>query len=102
MRPLYDESCRYSTSLHASGDRGYVDTQSGYLYRDGEPPVNIHVQKSSNVKFLNCGFAHLGGVYGNFDIIDSSLPATSTSFWSISRGGFSPPPPLSCRVIYST
>ena len=28
---------QYATSLHASGDRGFVDTQSAYLYKDGEP-----------------------------------------------------------------
>ena len=42
------------------------------------------------------------GPYGNFDIIDSSLPATSTSFWSIPRVVVSPPPTLSvpCAMLY--
>jgi hypothetical protein len=31
-------------------------------YRDGEPPVNVHVSSSINVSFLSCDFRHLGGV----------------------------------------
>ena len=40
-----------------------LPSQSGYLYQDGEPLTNIHVQASQNVSFLNCGFSHLGAVY---------------------------------------
>ena len=87
-----DTQFQYSTSLHASGDRGYVDTQSGYLYRDGEPPVNIHVQKSSNVKFLGCGFSHLGGVYtvaadgGSQDVIISNSTFVDCSGGAVKLG----------------
>jgi hypothetical protein len=54
---------QYATNLHASGPKGFVDTQSAYLYQDGEPPVNIHASKSTNITFAGCGFSHLGGVY---------------------------------------
>ena len=33
------------------------------MYHDGEPPVNIRVQKSSNITFFDNDFSHLGAVY---------------------------------------
>ena len=79
---------QYATSLHASGDKGFVDTQSAYLYHDGEPPVNIAVVKSTNIKFLGCTFQHLGGVYalcadgGSQDVI-----VANSTFSDCSGGG---------------
>jgi hypothetical protein len=54
---------QYATWLDAGGPKGFVDTQSAYMYRDGEAPVNIHVVKSTNISFTNNEFSHLGAVY---------------------------------------
>ena len=79
---------QYATSLHASGDRGFVDTQSAYLYKDGEPPVNIHVATSSNISFASCAFSHLGGVYGiGVDLGSQDVLVTNSTFSDISGGG---------------
>lgn len=78
---------QYATSLHASGDRGFVDTQSAYLYKDGEPPVNIHVATSSNISFATCDFSHLGGVYGiGVDLGSQNVLVTNSTFSDISGG----------------
>ena len=53
----------YATWLGVNGPKGFVDTQSAYMYHDGEPPVNIRVQKSSNITFFDNDFSHLGAVY---------------------------------------
>lgn len=58
-----DVNFAYVTSLHASGPRGFIDTQSGYMYQDGEPPLNVHVIASHNVSFSGCDFRHMGAVY---------------------------------------
>ena len=41
----------------------YVDTQSGYLCADGEPPTNIAIKASTNITVIRCTFNHLGAVY---------------------------------------
>jgi len=70
-----DVKFEYATWLGSSGPKGFVDTQSAFIYGGGhneawggstiggEPPVNIHVAKSQKVKFSGCSFSHLGAVY---------------------------------------
>ena len=78
----------YATWLGASGNKGVVDTQSGYLCQDGEPPVNVRVAKSQGVTFAGCTFNHLGAMYavgadqGSQDVIVSN-----STFLDISGGG---------------
>lgn len=78
----------YATWLGASGNKGVVDTQSGYLCQDGEPPVNVRVTESRGVTFSGCAFQHLGAVYavgadqGSQDVIVSN-----STFLDISGGG---------------
>ena len=78
----------YATWLGASGPRGYVDTQSGYLCQDGEPPANIKLEGVTNVTFSGCAFSHLGGVYALAAAGGSSAVVVSNStFIDISGGG---------------
>jgi hypothetical protein len=78
----------YATWLGASGNKGYIDTQSAYLCQDGEPPVNVAVVSAHNITFENCGFAHLGGVYalGASEQSQGIVVANST-FTDVSGGG---------------
>eukprot|EP01047_Picozoa_sp_COSAG01_P100094 COSAG01_NODE_30001_length_625_cov_1.155894_2_plen_161_part_01 len=78
----------YATWLGASGPRGYIDTQSAYLCQDGEPPVNVHVVKSTNVSFMGCTFQHLGAVYAlGADQGSQQVVVSNCSFLDISGGG---------------
>jgi hypothetical protein len=79
---------QYATSLHTSGERGFVDTQSGYLYHDGEPLTNIHVQTSHNISFLGCEFSHLGAVYAlGADQGSQGVIISNCTFFDCSGGG---------------
>ena len=58
------------------------------MYKDGEPPVNIAIAESKNIKFLGCDFRHLGGVYalcadkGSQDVV-----VANSTFADCSGGG---------------
>ena len=83
---------QYATQLHTSGPKGFVDTQSGYLYRDGEPGTNIHISSSSNISFKNCDFSHFGAVYtlgadgGSQNVVVSNCTFTDCSGGAIKLG----------------
>ena len=84
-----------ATWLGASGPQGFVDTQSAFLYRGnnnpgagGEPPVNIDVQRSTNISFVSCGFSHLGAVYAlGADGGSQSVIVSNSTFTDCSGGG---------------
>eukprot|EP01050_Picozoa_sp_SAG11_P000458 SAG11_NODE_13_length_26388_cov_67.360341_30_plen_721_part_00 len=95
-----DVSFEYATWLGASSESGFVDTQSAFIYggghneawggdpTGGEPPVNIHVFKSSTVSFSGCRFEHLGAVYAiGGDGGSQELVVFNSSFRDISGGG---------------
>lgn len=85
----------YATYLGTSGSQGFVDTQSGFLYRGnnnpkagGEPPVNVHVLHSHNISFASCSFAHLGAVYAfGADAGSQDVIVWNSTFTDISGGG---------------
>jgi hypothetical protein len=78
----------YATWLGASEATGYIDTQSAYLCQQGEPPVNVHVEKSHNITFDSCGFEHLGGVYAlGADGASQNVVVSNCTFTDISGGG---------------
>ena len=87
--------CHSATWLGASGPQGFVDTQSAFLYRGndnqgagGEPPVNIDVQRSTNISFVSCGFSHLGAVYAlGADGGSQSVIVSNSTFTDCSGGG---------------
>eukprot|EP00038_Savillea_parva_P009887 m.186474 g.186474 ORF g.186474 m.186474 type:complete len:922 (+) comp16782_c0_seq1:76-2841(+) len=79
---------QYATWQGASGNKGYIDTQSAYLCQDGEPPVNIALVSVHNVTFHSCGFAHLGAVYAlGVSDASQSVAVINSTFTDISGGG---------------
>eukprot|EP00039_Didymoeca_costata_P028580 m.21525 g.21525 ORF g.21525 m.21525 type:complete len:848 (-) comp7175_c0_seq1:170-2713(-) len=78
----------YGTWLGASGNEGYVDTQSAYLCLDGEPPVNVAVVKGNNITFSGCSFQHLGAVYAfGADKGSQGVIVSNCTFMDNSGGG---------------
>jgi len=80
-----DVAFHYATWI--PGPAGFVDTQAGFLYREGEPPANIRVQTGRNITFSNCDFNHLGAVYGLvIDGASQNVTVSNCTFTDISGG----------------
>jgi hypothetical protein len=83
----------YGTWLDASGQKGYIDTQSGYQCqavansKDGEPPTNIAISNSLNITVVSCAFNHLGAVYAlGADGASQGIIVSNCTFDDLSGG----------------
>ena len=78
----------YATWLGASGPRGYIDTQSGYLCQEGEPPTNIVIEGSTDILFTSCTFKHLGAIYAlGAGGASQGIIVSNSTFTDCSGGG---------------
>ena len=81
-------SFQYATWAGASGPKGFVDTQSAYLYQEGEPPVNVQLHHCTNISFTSCSFEHLGAVYAiGANEASQSVAVSNCTFTDVSGGG---------------
>eukprot|EP01043_Picozoa_sp_COSAG02_P061182 COSAG02_NODE_8167_length_2681_cov_2.087529_2_plen_502_part_00 len=83
----------YGTWLGASGQKGYIDTQSGYQCqavansKDGEPATNIAISNSHNITVVSCSFSHLGAIYAiGADGASQNIVVSNCTFDDLSGG----------------